>query len=434
MDPVIIGILGILLLLLILFFLGMPVGFAMAVVGFCGFCYVVSFKAALNMIGTDIWFTFSKYGLTVIPLFIFMGYLAFNAGIAERLYHAAYKWFGHWPGGLAIATIGADELFAAICGSNTATAATMGAVALPQMKKYNYDTRLSSGTVVTGGTLGTVMPPSVVIIVIGLQTEQSIAKLFLGGILPAVLLGILFILTIFVLCRINPEFGPAGPKTDLKEKITSLTGIIEAIAIFVLVMGGLFFGLFTPTEAGAVGAFCTFIVAVVARRMTWSGLVNSIRETMKVSCMVFVLITGAIIFGRFLAVTRIPFLVADYASALPVSPFVVLVLILLIYLIGGCIMDSLGFLVLTIPIFFPLGVALGFDPVWYAIILTMVTTLGAITPPVGVNIYVVKALAPEIKIGTIFKSVSYFLLAGVVAVSIIIIFPQIVLVIPGMVH
>ena len=434
MDLVLIGIIGIVVLLLVLFFLGMPVGFAMAIVGFYGFCYVVSFKAGLNMIGTGVWFTFSKYGLTVIPLFVFMGYLAFNAGIAERLYNAAYKWVGHWPGGLAIATIGADELFAAICGSNTATAATMGAVALPQMKKYNYDTRLSSGTVVTGGTLGTVMPPSVVIIVIGLQTEQSIAKLFLGGILPAILLGILFVLTILILCRLNPDFGPPGPKTTFKEKVKSLPGVIEAIAIFILVMGGLFLGLFTPTEAGAVGVFCTFIVAITTRKLTWNGLVNSIVETLKISCMVFVLVTGAIIFGRFLAVTRIPFLVADFAASLPVSPYVILAFVLVIYLIGGCVMDALGFLVLTIPIFFPLGIALGFDPLWYSIILTMVTTLGAITPPVGVNIYVVKALAPEIALSRIFKSVSFFLMACIISIIILIIFPQIVLIIPKMLH
>ena len=432
MSATLIGIIGILILLAVLFFLGMPVGFAMGIVGFCGFWYVVSFKAAINVVGADIWGTFSKYGLTVIPLFIFLGYLAFNSGIAERLYNAAYKWFGHWRGGLAIATIGADELFAAICGSNTATAATMGTVALPQMTKYKYDTRLSSGTVVTGGTLGTVMPPSVVLIVIGLQTEQSIIKLFLAGILPAILLGILFVLTIFVLCRIKPEYGPAGPKTSFKEKLISLVGVIEAIAIFVLVIGGLYAGLFTPTEAGAVGVFFTLLVTVVSRRLSWKGFFDSIRDSLKISCMVFFLVTGAIIFGRFLAVTRLPFIIAEIASSLPVSPYVVLALILIIYLIGGCFIDSLGFLVLTIPIFFPLGMALGFDPIWYAIILTMVTTMGAITPPVGVNIYVVKALAPEIELGTIFKSVSFFLLACIVCIILLIIFPDIVLFIPNM--
>jgi len=426
-----VGIVGIVILLAVLFFLGMPVGFAMGIVGFCGFWYIVSFKAALSMVGADIWDIFSKYGLTVVPLFVFLGYVAFNSGIAERLYKAAYQWFGHWRGGLAIATIGADELFAAICGSNTATAATMGAVALPQMTKYNYDPRLSSGTVVTGGTLGTVMPPSVVLIIIGLQTEQSIVKLFLAGILPAILLGLLFVLTIFVICRIYPHFGPAGPRTTLKEKIRSLTGVIEAIVIFILVIGGLYTGKFTPTEAGAVGVFFALLVTVPFGRLTWKGLLNSVRDTLKISCMVFFLVTGAIIFGRFLAVTRLPFMVADFAASLEVSRYVILAFVLFIYLVGGCFMDSLGFLVLTIPIFFPLGIALGFDPIWYSIILTMVTTMGAITPPVGVNIYVVKALAPEIELGTIFKSVSFFLLACIISMVILIIFPEIVLVIPG---
>ena len=434
MSLTLVGIIGIIILLAVLFFLGMPVGFAMAIVGFCGFWYVVSFNAAITMVGADIWSTFSKYGLTVVPLFIFLGYLAFNSGIAERLYNVAYRWFGHWRGGLAIATIGADELFAAICGSNTATAATMGTVALPQMNKYKYDTMLSSGTVVTGGTLGTVMPPSVVLIVIGLQTEQSIIKLFLGGILPAILLGLLFVLTIFVICRINPSYGPAGPKTSFKEKIISLTGVIEAVVIFILVIGGLYAGLFTPTEAGAVGVFFALVVTIATRRITWKGIVSSVVETLKISSMVFFLVTGAIIFGRFLAVTRLPFMVADFASGLPVSPYVILAFILVIYLIGGCFVDSLGFLVLTIPIFFPLGMALGFDPIWYSIILTMVTTMGAITPPVGVNIYVVKALAPEIPLGTIFKSVSFFLVACIVSIIILIIFPQIILVIPGMAY
>ncbi|MGD1970526.1 MAG: TRAP transporter large permease [Desulfobacterales bacterium] len=434
MEPSIIGIIGILILLVVLFVFGMPVGFAMAVVGFCGFAYVVSFHAALNMIAADLWGTFSKYGLTVIPLFILMGYLAFNAGIAERLYDAAYKWMGHWRGGLAIATIGADELFAAICGSNTATAATMGAVALPQMEKYNYDTRLSSGTVVTGGTLGTVMPPSVVLIIIGLQTEQSIVELFLAGILPAVVLGLMFVITIFLLCRVYPDLGPAGPKTPFTEKLKSLLGVIEAITIFVLVIGGLYIGFFTPTEAGAVGVFFTFMVSILARRLTWKGLIHSFENTLRISCMVFMLVTGAIIFGRFLAVTRLPFVIADFAAGLPVSPYAILIIVLLIYLIGGCFMDSLGFLVLTIPIFFPLGMALKFDPIWYSILLTMVTTMGAITPPVGVNIYVVKALAPDIKLATIFKSVSFFLVACVISIIILILFPQLALLIPNLMH
>jgi tripartite ATP-independent transporter DctM subunit len=288
---------------------------------------------------------------------------------------------------------------------------------------------------VTGGTLGTVMPPSVVLIIIGLQTEQSIIKLFLGGILPAVLLGLLFVVTISMLCRVRPEFGPAGPKTTFKEKVRSLTGVIEAIVIFFLVIGGLYVGWFTPTEAGAVGVFFTLLVTVPFGRLGWKGLISSMMDTMKISAMVFFLVTGAIIFSRFLAVTRLPFEVADFAAGLPVSPYVILTIVLVIYLVGGCFVDSLGFLVLTIPIFFPLGIALGFDPIWYSIILTMVTTMGAITPPVGVNIYVVKALAgDEIDLATIFKSVSFFLLACIACIILLIVFPQIVLIIPEMVR
>jgi len=432
MSLTLVGVMGIILLIAVLFFLGMPVGFAMAIVGFVGFWYVVSFNAAINMVGADIWGTFSKYGLTVIPLFIFLGYLAFNAGIAERLYNAAYKWFGHWRGGLAIATIGADELFAAICGSNTATAATMGKVALPQMQKFNYDPRLSSGTVITGGTLGTIMPPSVVLIVIGLQTEQSIIKLFLAGILPAVLLGILFILTIIVLCRINPEFGPAGPKASFKEKIVSLLGVIEAVIIFVLVIGGLYAGLFTPTEAGAVGVFFALVVTIATGRLTFEGFINSVTESLKISAMVFFSGDRRHYFrpvsGRNpppLCHSRVCFFPAGLPLRDPCVYFTDLSH-------RRVLVDSLGFLVLTIPIFFPLGMALGFDPIWYAIILTMVTTMGAITPPVGVNIYVVKALAPDIELSTMFKSVSFFLIACIVCIIILIIFPDIVLFIPEM--
>jgi tripartite ATP-independent transporter DctM subunit len=308
----------------------------------------------------------------------------------------------------------------------------MGTVALPQMKKYNYDNRLSSGTVATGGTLGTVMPPSVVLIIIGLQTEQSIVKLFLGGILPAITLGLLFVLTILVVCRIKPEFGPAGAKTTFREKMKSLTGVIEAVAIFLLVIGGLYAGFFTPTEAGGIGVFFTLIITISTRRLTWKDLLDSVLETLKISSMVFILVAGAIIFGKFLAITRLPFSIAEFAASLPVSKYLVLSFVLIVYLIGGCFVDSLGFLVLTIPIFFPLGVALGFNPIWYAIILTMVTTMGAITPPVGVNIYVIKALAPDIELGTIFMSVSFFLLACIVSIIILITFPDIVMLLPNM--
>lgn len=433
MDLLYIGILGILVLLFFLFVLGIPVGFAMAIVGFLGFSYVVNLQAALSILGTDLWNNFSSYGFTVIPLFILMGFLSFHTGIAERLYKAAYTWFGPWRGGLAIATIGACELFGAICGSNTATAATMGTVALPQMKKYKYDPGFSAGAVATGGTLGTIMPPSVVLIIIALQTEQSIVKLFFASVIPALLMGGLLIATILILCRIRPELGPAGPKTTFIEKIKSLFTVAEALSIFVLVLGGLYLGIFTPTEAGAMGVFFTFCVALIRKGVTQKVLLLSLTSTLNISCMVFMLVTGAIIFGRFLAVTRLPFEIADLIVRLPVPNYLILSCIIIIYLIGGCLMDSLGFLVLTIPIFFPLGTRLGYDPVWYSVILTIVTTLGAVTPPVGVNIYVVKALSPEIPIINIFKSVSFFIIACILSMIILFLFPDLVLVLPNLI-
>jgi len=427
-----VAIIGIVVMLLILF-LRLPVGFAMALAGFLGMSYFVSPQAAFHILSSDIWLQFSAYGLTVIPLFIFMGYICFNSGISVRLYDTAYKWVGQLRGGIAMATIAACTGFSAICGSNTATAATMGTVALPQMKKYNYSPALRTGTVASGGILGVVIPPSVVLIIIGLQTQQSIVRLFLGGIFPGILLGILFLITIYILCRWNPRLGPPGPRTSLKEKVAASPGVLEVLVLFGLVLGGLFAGWFTPTEAGAAGAFGAIIIALARRGLTWQGFTKSIVETLQTSCMVMVLITGAVIFGRFLTVTRLPFVLADWAAALPMPPVAILAVVLLIYIIGGCLMDALGFLVVTIPIFFPLLTALGYDPIWAGIILMMATTMGAITPPVGICVYVVKGLVPDIPLETIFKGVSFYLTACIISLIILVAFPQIALFLPGLV-
>lgn len=426
-----VAIIGIVVMLLILF-LRLPVGFAMALAGFLGMSYFVSPQAAFHILSSDIWLQFSAYGLTVIPLFIFMGYICFNSGISMRLYDTAYKWVGQLRGGIAMATIVACTGFSAICGSNTATAATMGTVALPQMKKYNYSPALRTGTVASGGILGVVIPPSVVLIIIGLQTQQSIVRLFLGGIFPGILLGILFLITIYILCRWNPRLGPPGPRTSLKEKVAASPGVLEVLVLFGLVLGGLFAGWFTPTEAGAAGAFGAIIIALARRGLTWQGFTKSIVETLQTSCMVMVLITGAVIFGRFLTVTRLPFVLADWASALPMPPVAILAVVLLIYIIGGCLMDALGFLVVTIPIFFPLLTALGYDPIWAGIILMMATTMGAITPPVGICVYVVKGLVPDIPLETIFKGVSFFFAACIISLIMLVAFPQIALFLPGL--
>ena len=427
-----VGLIGIVVLLLMLFFLGIPVGFAMGIVGFCGFCYIISFKAGLNMLSSVLWETFSKYGLTVIPLFIFMGQIAFYSGVNEKLYNAAYKWVGQIRGGIAMATVMACSAFAAICGSNAATAATMTTVALPQMKKYHYNPKLSTGAIACGSTLGVVIPPSVVLIVIGLSTEQSIARLFYGGIGAGVLLALLLVLTVYAVCRIYPDWGPVGPGTSMGEKFRSLAGAFEMIMLFLLVMLGLYFGFFTPTEAGAVGSLFAVLISILQRKLSWKGFIASITDTLRVSCMVIVIVAGAMIFGRFLAVTRIPFDIASWVVALPVPDMVIMCIIFTIYIIGGAVMDALALLLITIPIFFPVAMELGYDPIWFGVTITVVTTLGAVTPPVGATTYVVGGMAKDVPLQDVFKGVTYFLPAYILCVLILMIFPGLVTFLPGL--
>lgn len=430
MDPITVALIG-LLIMFVLMLVGMPIAFAMLLAGVLGNAYLLSFPAATHLLSTNVWSQFSSYGLSVIPLFVLMGQFAYRAGVTERLYQAAYTWFGRLPGGLAGTTVFASAGFSAICGSNSATTATMGTIALPEMRRYGYHPALSSGAVAIGGTLGIVIPPSVVMIVIAMQTEQSLLRLFLAGIIPGILLTALFLLTILVLCLRNAELGPVGPKTSLKDKLASLSGLVETLVLFTLVIGGLYLGWFTPTEAGAAGAFGALMIGVLRRRLTLRGIGQSIVETLRISAMVMLLMTGAVLFGRFLTVSRLPFELADWATSLPVEPAVILLVVLLIYLLGGALMDALGFLVVTIPIFFPLAAALGYDPIWFTVILTIVTTMGAITPPVGVNVFIVKGLAPEIPVQTIFRGVSWFLIAYALCIALMWVFPQMVLYLPG---
>ncbi|MFC1876976.1 TRAP transporter large permease [Thermodesulfobacteriota bacterium] len=434
MTPAVIGILGIVILLLMLFLLGTPVGFAMGIVGFCGFCYLISFKAGLNMLGSVLWETFSKYGLTVIPLFIFMGQIAFYSGVNEKLYKAAYQWVGQIRGGVAMATIMACSAFSAICGSNAATAATMTTVALPQMKKYRYDSRLSTGAIACGSTLGVVIPPSVVLIVIGLSTEQSIARLFYGGIGAGIVLAVLLILTVYIVCTMHPDWGPVGPRTTFIEKLKGLSGAFEMAILFMLVMMGLYFGFFTPTEAGAVGSLFAVLLSVIQKKLSWKGFLAAITDTIRVSCMVILIVAGAMVFGRFLAVTRIPYDIASWVVGLPVPDIVIMAIIFAIYIVGGAVMDALALLLITIPIFFPVAMELGYDPIWFGVTITVVTTLGAVTPPVGATTYVVGGMAKDVPLEDVFKGVAYFLPAYLLCISILMIFPRLVLFLPALIH
>lgn len=431
MDFTTIAVIG-LLVMFALMALGMPIAFAMLLAGVLGNAWLLSPDAATHLLATNVWDQFSSYGLSVVPLFVLMGQFAFRSGTTERLYDAAYKWFGRLPGGLASTTIAASAGFSAICGSNSATAATMGTIALPQMRRYGYDRALSTGAVAVGGTLGVVIPPSVVMIVIAVQTEQSLLRLFLAGIIPGLLLTALFLGTVQWMCKRNPRLGPPGPATSWPEKIRSLSGVVEALLLFVLVIGGLYVGWFTPTEAGAAGSFGALVIGLVRRRLSFADIVQATTETLRISAMVVLLITGAVLFGRFLTVSRLPFELADWTASLPVPAGVILLVVVLIYLVGGALMDALGFLVVTIPIFFPLATALGYDPTWFTILLTIVTTMGAVTPPVGVNIFIVKGLAPEVPIPTIFAGVMYFMLAYAVCIGLMWAVPDTVLLLPDL--
>ena len=432
MSFTLVGIIGIIVLLFILFFLGMPVGFSMAIVGFAGFSYVINLNAGMNMAGSVFWSVCSKYGLTVIPLFIFMGQIAFYSGVNKRLYKAAYRWVGHIRGGLAMSTIMACSAFAAICGSNTATAATMSTVALPEMKKYGYSSILSTGAIACGSTLGVVIPPSVVLIIIGLATEQSISRLFYGGIGAGLLLTLLLVITVFLLCRIRPEWGPVAEKSSIKERIISLSGGAEMLILFILIMAGLYFGFFTPSEAGAAGSFFALLISVARKTLSWNNFKKAVKDTLRISCMVIMLIAGAMIFGRFLAVTRIPFNLASFVAGLPTSDFAIMICISLIYITGGAIMDALALLLITIPIFYPLAMQIGYDPIWFAVTITVITTLGAVTPPVGATTYVVAGVADNVPLKDVFKGVALFLPAFIITIGLLILFPCIITWLPGL--
>ncbi len=431
MSPTLAGIIG-LASLFILIFSKMPVGFLMALIGVVGFGTVVGVDAAMSMMAKDIFDVFSSYSLTVIPLFILMGQIAFHAGISSRLFNVAYKFMGHWPGGMAIATVGACSGFSAICGSTNATAATMAAVTLPEMKKYNYADTLATGVVAAGGSMGILVPPSVIFIIYGIMTEQSIGKLFMAGILPGLLLTILFIITIIIWATLKPELAPRAPKAGFKEKIRSLSGLVETIILFAMVMGGLFLGIFTPTEAGSVGAFGTLVIALLRKNINLKGFIKALFETTRISCMILVIVAGATVFGHFLAVSRIPFDIANWVAGFNLPPYAVMALIIMVYFIGGCFIDALALIMLTVPIFFPVVSAMGYNPMWFGVIIVMVTQIGVITPPVGVNVYVVNSVARDVPLEVIFKGVIPFIIALLIGTLMLIPFPQIALFLPGL--
>ena len=423
MEGPIVGVYGIAIMFAVLFLFKIPAGFTMALVGFLGFAYVTSFKAAFGMVGADMWGIFSNYGLTVIPMFILVGEFVHHGGYNNGLYQATYRWFGHYKGGLAITTIMACAAFSAISGSNTATAATMSQVAIPEMKKYNYHPQLNAGSVAAGATLGVLIPPSIVLVVYGLYTGQSIGKLFFGNIIPSAILTIAIAATVFFICWRHPDWGPKGPKSTWKERFKALPDIIDILILFAIIMYALFTGVVTATEAAAASCTLGLAICVIRRKLSWQGFLKSIVDTLRISCLVFMIVAGAVVFSRFLTVTRLPYEVAGWISGLALPNWMLLCVILLCYVIGGCVMDALAFLLVSLPIFYPLVVQLGYDPIWFGQVITIVTTMGSIMPPIGICCYIVAGMAPDISLATVFRGAFWYIPAYIISIILLMLFP-----------
>jgi C4-dicarboxylate transporter DctM subunit len=432
MSEIIVGIIG-LLVLLLLFATGIELGFAMALVGFVGFGYLNGFHSAMNLLSRDVFDVITNYGYTVFPLFILMGQIGFNAGIAKRLYNSANKFIGHIPGGLAMATVIGATGFKAICGSSAATSATFAGVAIPEMNRYGYDKKLSTGIVATVGTLGVIIPPSVTLIIFGIITEQSIGQLFLAGIIPGLIIALFFIGIIYGWVKINPAIARTSKRSTWKARIRSLPEVFWVLLVFILVVGGIMRGFFTPTEAGAVGTFAVLLLAVVKRDLTFKNYVKSVQESLRTAIMILMLIAGSTILGHFLAITNIPQHTAEWVITLPVHRYLILFFILIIYELGGSFIDDLTFMILATPIFYPAVLKLGFNPIWFGITLGVVLMIGVVIPPVAICVFVVKNIT-KVPLGTIYKGVIPFLISLILVWGLLFVFPQLALWLPSVLY
>jgi len=428
MSEVTVG--AIALCFLLLFFLtGIEMGFAMTIVGFVGYAVLVSTKGAMTMIAKDFFETFASYGLTVIPLFVFMGQISFNAGIAKRLYDGANRFVGHIPGGLALATVAGVTIFKTICGSAAATNATFASVAIPEMDRFGYSKKLSTGIVAVAGTLGVLLPPSVVLIIFGMVTEQSVGKLFLAGLVPGLLLAALFVVVIIGWCKINPSVGPRSSRHTWKEKMSFLPEIVWPLLIFVLMIGGLMGGVFTPTEAGSVGTLAVLLLTLFKRDLDFKGFIKSVIESLRTACMVLTLIASSAVLGHFIAVTNIPSVTAEWVVSLPIHRDIIMCLVFLIYLLGGSVIDDLAFMILATPIFFPVITTLGYDPLWAGIMVCLTVVVGGVIPPVAMNVFIVRNIT-KVPISIIYSGVYPFLISMVVLIILLFLFPQIAVFLP----
>ncbi|MFZ2102638.1 MAG: TRAP transporter large permease [Oricola sp.] len=431
MTPIVVGFIGLAGLFGLVTF-GMPIGFAMGLVGFLGFAYLTTLHAAVVKIGVIGFDLTTNYAIGTIPLFLFMAHILFASGIGRDLYDFAAHWLGRRRGGLAMATIGASAGFASVSASSLATTATMGLVALPEMRKHNYDVSLAAGSTAAGGTIGSLIPPSGMFIIYGILTETSIGKMFAAGIIPGILLAVFYMATIAIMCRIRPELGPRGPKYTFTEKLRSLGRTGEVIALFALVMGGIMFGWFTPTEAGAVGAFGAVAIASAGGRLDWPSLKEAAYSTLKTTGMIFGILFGALTFNAFATVSTIPLNIVNFVSGSGFAPMVVLLMILGVYFLLGMVLDASAMMTLTVPLFFPLITSLGIDAVLFGVLVVRMTEIALITPPVGMNVYVLSGVAPDIPLNKIFKGTLPFVVADILHVALLLAFPAIALWLPGL--
>jgi len=418
-----VGVIGI-VILVVLMFLRMKLGTAMILVGFLGYAFLASLDKALIMVGLEPHAQTNYYQITALPLFILMGTVVAASGISKDLYEAVRKWIGHVRGGLAMATVGACGLFAAVCGDSIATAVTMGKIAHPEMRRYNYDDRLSSGAIAAGGTIGILIPPSTGFILYALLTEQSVGHLFMAGVIPGILEVLFYMAAIFIVCRINPGMGPPGPRVSFREKVEGSFTIWPMVLIFLLIMGGIYGGIFTPTEAGAIGAFGAFVVGFALSGLKWPGVKSAITETASNTAMILYLLVGAYIFMRFTAVSNLPAYLSDLIIGIQVPPIFIIIGLLFVYIILGSFLDVLIVIILTTPIVFPTILALGYDPIWWGVIMVRIMEIGMVTPPYGINLFVL-AKTIKVPLGTVYRGVAPFVLADLLHISLLVAVPEI---------
>ncbi len=429
MNEVVVGIVA-LFALLCIFATGIPLAFAMTLVGFGGFVLLNDFGIALGLLSNDFFDSLANYGLTAVPLFVLMGQIALNSSIAKGLHNAAHKFLGHIPGGLATATVVGATVFKSICGSMIATSATFASIAIPEMDRYHYKKELSTGIVASVGTLGNLLPPSVILILLGLMTEQSIGKLFMAGIFPGLILALFFVFVIFGWCRLNPLIGPKSERYSWSERRASLPAVMWPVIIFVVLVGGLMYGLFTPTEAGSIGTFAVLVLCILRRDIQFKSFIKAVNEALRTSCMVLMLVASSAILSHFIAITELPQIAADWVVGLKMHRVLAMMMIFLVYLVGGSVIDDLAFLILATPIFFPIMVKLGYDPIWACIMIALINCLGVVLPPLAVTVFVVKQIT-KTPIGTIYRGVYPFLISMVLCIILLFIFPQIATYLPS---